>query len=104
MDPHSQLQLATEMIWKCWQIDADLQSLYDSLEKEQEGPVFWPQLARNKDLHVDSEDGMLFPVAFHFPNLSVSNTILIYWGVQAISMERDVAAVSADSATADAFR
>ncbi|OCT54613.1 C6 zinc finger domain-containing protein [Cladophialophora carrionii] len=84
LDPHSKLQLATEMIWKCWKMDSELQSVYDSLEACHQGPVCWPELAREKDLHGDSEDGMLFPVAFQFPNLSIANTVIIYWAVQVI--------------------
>lgn len=84
MDPHSQLQLATEVIWKCWDIDSDLQTVYDDLEKSHVGPLFWSELARNKDLQSNSGDGMLFPVAFHFANLSVANTVVIYWAVQTI--------------------
>ncbi|KIW71718.1 hypothetical protein PV04_03853 [Phialophora macrospora] len=84
LDPRNKLQLATEMIWKCWEMESELQCVYDSVEASHKGPVFWPELARNKDLHGDSEDGMLFPVAFHFPNLSMANTVIIYWAVQVI--------------------
>jgi hypothetical protein len=65
-------------------MESELQSVYDSVEMSHKGPVFWPELARNKGLHGDAEDGMLFPVAFHFPNLSIANTVLIYWAVQVI--------------------
>ncbi|KAJ9612614.1 hypothetical protein H2200_004211 [Cladophialophora chaetospira] len=84
MDPHSQLQLATEMIWNCWKMDSELEAVYDSLERSHEGPLFWSELARNKTLHGDSRDGVLFPVAFHFANLQVANTVVIYWAVQII--------------------
>ncbi|OAL19704.1 hypothetical protein AYO22_09510 [Fonsecaea multimorphosa] len=84
MDPCGKLQLATEMIWKCWKLDAELQSVYDCMEKSHDGPLYWPELARDKSLDLGSTDGMLFPVAFHFPNLSIANTVIIYWGVQAI--------------------
>ncbi|KIW26630.1 uncharacterized protein PV07_06449 [Cladophialophora immunda] len=84
MDPLGKLQLATEMIRKCWKLDAELQSVYDCLEKSHDGPLYWPELARDKSLDLCSNDGMLFPVAFHFPDLSIANTIIIYWGVQAM--------------------
>ncbi|KAH0847032.1 C6 zinc finger domain protein [Fonsecaea pedrosoi] len=84
MDFDGKLQLATKMIWKCWKLDAELQSVYDSLEKSHDGPLYWPELAKDQSLDVGSKDGMLFPVAFHFPNLSIANTVIISWGVQAI--------------------
>ncbi|OAP56610.1 hypothetical protein AYL99_08722 [Fonsecaea erecta] len=84
LNPCGKLQLATEMISKCWKLDAELQSVYDCLEKNHHGPLYWPELARDKSLDLESKDGMLFPVAFHFPNLSIANTVIIYWGVQAI--------------------
>lgn len=82
MDPVSQLHLATSMISRCWEMDGDILSLYERMEKSREGPLYWPELARDKSLDDDSEDGMLFPVAFNFPNLMIANTVLIFWGVQ----------------------
>jgi hypothetical protein len=79
-----QLHVATWMIGKCWDMDAELEDVYKCLQRENPGDLYWYQLAKDKLLHGESEDGMLFPVAFHFPNLSVANTLFIYWGVQAI--------------------
>jgi hypothetical protein len=84
LDRPSQLQLATEMIRNCWDLDTELESVYNRLGKNLGGPVFWPELARDKDLHGDSDDGLLFPVAFHFSDLSVASTVLMYWSVQCI--------------------
>jgi len=84
MEPCKRLRSAIKIIRRCWSIDSELQSIYESLERSHEGPLFWAELARDNSLHGDSEDGKLFPVAFHFPNLTVANTLLIYWAVQAI--------------------
>lgn len=84
MDGQSQLQLARDMISKCWKLDQVLDTLYDKLDKNHEGPLYWPQLACDERLNTQSEDGRLFPVAFHFPNLSLANTVLLYWSLQAM--------------------
>ncbi|KIW98379.1 uncharacterized protein Z519_00039 [Cladophialophora bantiana CBS 173.52] len=84
MDPKNKLQLATDIIWKCRKLDAELQSVYDCMEKNHDGPLYWPELARDESLDPRPKNGLLFPVAFHFPNLSIANTVVIYWGVQAI--------------------
>ncbi|EXJ75533.1 uncharacterized protein A1O5_00039 [Cladophialophora psammophila CBS 110553] len=84
MDPQNKLHLARDMIWKCWKLDAELQSVYDCMEKNHDGPLYWPELARDESLDPGPKNGLLFPVAFHYPNLSIANTVIIYWGVQAI--------------------
>lgn len=84
LDNHSRLHAATELIWKLWDMDAELQAVYDNLEKSHDGPLYWAELAKNKGLHGDPEEGLLFPVAFHFPGLAIANTLVIFWGVQAI--------------------
>jgi len=82
LDLNSQLELATDTISKCWQLDHDLLSLYDTLTASQRGPLYWSELARERIFDDDSEDGMVFPVAFHFPNLTVASTVLVYWSIQ----------------------
>jgi hypothetical protein len=79
-----QLDVATRMIRKCWEMDSELEDVYNCLEKDNPGHLYWSQLAQDKSLHGESDDGMLFPVAFHFPTLSVANTLFIYWGVEAM--------------------
>lgn len=84
LDNYNRLRVATELIWKLWDMDVELQTVYDSLEKSHEGPLYWAELAKNRALHGDPEEGFLFPVAFHFPSLTIANTLLMFWGVQAI--------------------
>ncbi|EXJ86360.1 hypothetical protein A1O3_03311 [Capronia epimyces CBS 606.96] len=82
MDSDSRLRLATEMITKCWKMDRDLASFHDELVRSQAGPLYWPELARGQICDEDGEDGRLFPVAFHFPHLSVAHTLLVFWACQ----------------------
>ncbi|EXJ80167.1 hypothetical protein A1O1_08309 [Capronia coronata CBS 617.96] len=84
MDPGDQLRLATEMIAKCWKMDGDLASFYDRLVKSHTGPLYWPQLACGYILDEDKDDELIFPVAFHFANLSVASTVLVFWACQAM--------------------
>ncbi len=84
LDIDGKLELALIMIPKCWDIDQELSALWASMEKSQLGPLFWPELAKTHPDRDDSEEGMVFPVAFHFPNLSVANSALIIWAVQTI--------------------
>lgn len=82
MDPQSQFRLATEMIAKCWETDRELAAVYDRLVENHPQPLYWPELALGHVSEEPEENGMLFPVAFHFRNLSVASTILVYWACQ----------------------
>ncbi|KIX10638.1 uncharacterized protein Z518_01722 [Rhinocladiella mackenziei CBS 650.93] len=84
MNMDAQLQLATEMISQCWKMDQELLTLYEELETTQSGPVFWPELAQQTSFDHKTEDGMVFPVAFHFPDLFVASTVVVFWAVQSM--------------------
>lgn len=84
LDPQGQVILGVHMIRRCWKLDQKLHSLYQRLGKTLAGPAYWPELARGTAVEDDSGDGLLFPVAYYFPNLAVANTVLVYWSVQCI--------------------
>jgi hypothetical protein len=41
--------------------------------------LHWPELSTEVNPADDAERGKLFPVAFHFPNLIIAHTCMIYW-------------------------
>ncbi|KAK6373927.1 uncharacterized protein PV06_02789 [Exophiala oligosperma] len=84
LDLAGQLNLALSMIPQCWVIDREVSALWDSMEKSQPSPLFWPRLAQSEFGQDDADEARLFPVAFHFPNLGVAHCLLICWTVQTI--------------------
>jgi len=82
LDLKSQLREAVEMINECWRIDSTLQQLCDKLESGSPGPLYWPELSKERLPVDDSDLGKVFPVAFQFFNLSTAATLLTLWGVQ----------------------
>ena len=67
------------IIKRCWQIEAELRRVYDALESECQGPLYWPTFSTDDNPADDAVDGKVFPVAFHFPNLFLAFTCMVYW-------------------------
>lgn len=84
LDLAGRLALALSMIPQCWEIDREVSALWDSMEKSQSSPLFWPHLALLEWDQDDTDEARLFPVAFHFPNLGVAHCLLVCWTVQTI--------------------
>lgn len=84
LDMNKQLELGRAMLSKCWEMDKDLADIWDDMEKRNPSPLFWPELAQDDASSDRSEDGKLFPVAFHFQALGTAVCVVTYWAVQAL--------------------
>jgi len=85
LPPSAVIPTTLEVVTKCWKLDAELQAIYGRLENSHPGPIYWATLARDdyaNPADTDPKCGKLFPVAFHFPNLSMAQAVLINWSVQ----------------------
>ena len=81
---HDSLHEMLKMVNRCWKIDADLEEVFSKLEASTLGPLYWPELAKGIGSIEDEELGKIFPVAFHFLNLKMSYTMMMYWGTALI--------------------
>jgi hypothetical protein len=84
MAPVDILTTALRIIDRCWEMDADLQDLYHALESSIPGPIYWPELSTMSNPADDEENGKVFPVAFHFFNLKMAMSLMLYWSTQTI--------------------
>lgn len=75
----SLLVAALKVVHRCWELEAELRQLYDGIESATPGPLHWPELSTEENPADDAELGKVFPVAFHFPNLMMAFTCMIYW-------------------------
>ena len=78
METTSLLPVALKVVNRCWRIDFELGRFYQDFENGNPGPLHWPELSTEANLADDAELGKVFPVAFHFPNLMVAFTCMIY--------------------------
>ena len=80
LKPHDSLHEILKLVDRCWEIDAALEKFYIAFENSTLGPLYWPKLSKGNSLvDDDMELGRVFPVAFHFLNLTMSNTLMFYW-------------------------
>jgi hypothetical protein len=71
---------ALKVVDSCWRIDTELRAIWKDLSDSVEGPLFWPEFS-TLDNPADDELGKVFPVAYVFPNLSVSHMCTLYWSI-----------------------
>jgi hypothetical protein len=69
------------IISRCWEVDAKMQEIYRELETSTLGPLYWPEFSTLDNPADDSELGKVFPVAFHFLNLRMAGTCILYWAL-----------------------
>jgi hypothetical protein len=81
LPPNRVLAAALDLLGRCWKLDSDLRKCYEELEISTSGPLFWREFSTATTLNDDRELDKMFPVAYHFPNLSTANTLLLYWAV-----------------------
>jgi hypothetical protein len=79
LESPSLLLAARKVVDRCWKIDSELRRVYQEFESGSPGPLHWPELSTEVSPADDAELGKLFPVAFHFPNLIIALTCMIYW-------------------------
>ena len=72
----------THLLQTCSSLDDRLLVWYEDLRKQVQGPLYWslPLVARSPA--DDPVLGPIFPAAFHFPRLSVTQLLLLYWSTQ----------------------
>jgi hypothetical protein len=78
LESTSLLLTALKIVDRCWKIEAELRQVYKDFECASPGPLHWPELSTEENSTDDAELGKLFPVAFHFPNLMIAFTYMIY--------------------------
>jgi hypothetical protein len=85
VDPSALFIGVLELTERCWSLDAKLQVFYKDMERDNLGPLHWPELAAGL---VSTEDetnlGKVFPVAFQFQNLRLAHLCMLYWASSAI--------------------
>lgn len=63
-----------------WKLDIMLRAFYRRLEETTAGPLFWPRLSSSPfDVEQECESEAVFPVAFHFPSMTVAHTCMVFW-------------------------
>jgi hypothetical protein len=73
------LSIMPEIVDCCWKMDAKLQQLFEELQRRNLGPLYWSKFSIQTNPVDDLELGKVFPVAFHFPNLRIAHTCMLYW-------------------------
>lgn len=73
------LSIIPAIVERCWMMDAKLRRLYNNLESSNLGPLYWSKFSIQDNPIDDPELGKVFPIAFHFPNLRVAHTCMLYW-------------------------
>jgi hypothetical protein len=73
------LSIMPEIVDCCWKMDAKLRQLFKELQHRNLGPLYWSKFSVQTNPVDDLELGKVFPVAFHFPNLRIAHTCMLYW-------------------------
>lgn len=82
MDPVFMLLTLLDLIDRCWKVDSKLQKIYEKIERENSGPLYWSQSPRIES--EDPNDGHVFAVSFKFSNLDTTHTCILYWATSII--------------------
>lgn len=85
MDPITRLRTALEVIESMWEIETAQAKFFIELEESIPGPMYWPELSVLNNPADGFDQGKMFPVAFHFCNLRVANTVMTYWSAQVMA-------------------
>lgn len=74
-----------EIIDRGWKLDARFRAFYADLERENLGPLYWPQLSAGMVTTADEPElGKIFPVSFQFLNIGMAHMCMLYWTSSAI--------------------
>jgi hypothetical protein len=77
-DPTVILLTTLGLIDRCWKVDLQLQNLYQTLEGEAVGPVYWPELSTEIE-GIDIEELVkVFPVAFKFSDMRTAHVCISF--------------------------
>jgi hypothetical protein len=75
------LNLVLEIVDHCWAVAKALQEIYEDLERESVGSLYWPTLSEHPNAADDPAIGKVFTVAFQFPDLAAARTLMMYWAL-----------------------
>ena len=84
VDPTAMLLTILGLIDRCWKVDLQLQNLYQSMEGEAVGPLYWPELSTDSQRINDEELENVFPVAFKFLDMWTAHTCMFFWATTII--------------------
>lgn len=70
-----------EIMTRCWKLDAKLEALYDKIERQEPGPVYWPVVANEFN---PLNETQAFPATYRFPNMGTAHTCIMYWATCSI--------------------
>ena len=80
LEPAKFVLAILDIIDRCWKMDAKLRRFFENLERETDGPIYWPNLSTSNDNSTDDPKlGKVFPVAFHFSNIRMAHMCMLYW-------------------------
>ncbi len=70
---------AMGLIGRCREMELKLRDFYADFDKGNRGRLYWSKFTTADNSADDVKLGKVFPVAFHFPNIRVAHTCMIYW-------------------------
>jgi hypothetical protein len=73
------LSVILPIVNQCWTMEGTLRRLYNDFKSSNLGPLYWSKFSTLDNPADDPELGKVFPVAFHFPNLRVAHSCMLYW-------------------------
>ena len=74
-----QLHELSRHLDRCWKLESELLQFWASFNKMYRGTLYWSELSRDDNATDSEEFGKVFPVAFHYPNVRIAHTCMIYW-------------------------
>ncbi|PWY90375.1 C6 zinc finger domain-containing protein [Aspergillus sclerotioniger CBS 115572] len=83
LGPEDQGDLYHELIHECWQIDEELDLVWDKMQDATPGPLYWPVPSQMKYTSTDSAGAETpFSVVFCFPSQECATTLILLWAVR----------------------
>ena len=82
MEPRTRLRTTVKLINRCWHLDYQLGQFYEDLKQTRKGELYWPTVSTWSLLADEDPKEKLFPIAYHFPDLFMASTMMMYWAIQ----------------------
>lgn len=84
-DPFALFQGIMSLLDRGWKLDSRLQEFYNELEETANGPLYWPQLAKQDRISdPGSEEVQVFTTSFYFADMDTAYLVMMYWAASAI--------------------
>jgi hypothetical protein len=74
-NPRDLMAISVQVINRCWDFDAELESFYQSLKTAYGKPLFWPTISSDDSPHADS----LAATRLEFAEPKIATTLMLYW-------------------------